>query len=175
MIDAKFDFIPVNFTGKVVDADQMREIRDYVYRYFSINDKIMMSSYSSDEWQAYYEGKIAPILNGLEQKLKIHMFTDKQLGYGNRILASVNNITFMSSQQKISMVKYSLEGGLYNRNEIRQWFGDTPIPGGDVYQYSKNYTEETNSNEEEDEDANNTGEADKIDTAPTVPQSNKEE
>lgn len=168
MIDAKFNFIPVAYSGKIIDAEQMREIRDYVYRYFGMNDKIMLSSYNSDEWQAYYEGKIAPILNGLEQKFKVHLFSDKEIGYGNRIISSVNNISFMSATQKINMVKYSLEGGLYNRNEVRQWFGDAPIPGGDVYQISKNYTEETSTNQDKgDKDA--TGKTDKTDTTSAIP------
>ena len=78
--------------------------------------------------------------------MNIRFFTDKELGFGNRIQSSVNHITFMSPQQKINMVKLSLDGALYNRNEIRQWFGDSPIPGGDVYQYSKNFTEDLDQN-----------------------------
>lgn len=148
MIDAKFDFIPVNYNGKIIDADQMKEIRDYVYRYFGVNDKIMTSEYSSDNWQSYHENVIAPILNNMAQNYNIHLFSDRELGYGNRVVSSVNMITFMNAQQRISMVKLALDGALYTRNEIRQWFGDAPIPGGDVFQYSKNFTENTNQNEE---------------------------
>ena len=70
-------------------------------------------------------------------------------------------MTFMSPQQKIAMVKLSLEGALYNRNEIREWFGDSPIPGGDVYQYSKNFTEETKTGNQDKEKTN--GQAAKTD------------
>lgn len=170
MIDAKFNFIPVNYTGKITDAEQMKEIRDYVYRYFGINDKIMLSNYTSDEWQAYYESKIAPMIHGLEQKLDVHLFTEKEMSYGNRISSSINNITFMSANQRISMVKLSLEGGLYNKNEVRYWFGDGPIPGGDTYQMSKNFTEETSTNtntgKEEDD-----GQTDKTDSPDGIQES----
>lgn len=146
MIDAKFNFIPIPYSGKIVDAEQMREIRDYIYRYFNMNDEIMMSKYTSEAWQAFHEGTIAPELNGLEQSARIKLFTDRQIGLGHRIISSVNTITFMSPQQRIGMVKLSLDGALYNRNEIRSWFGDSPIPGGDTYQYSKNFTENTSNN-----------------------------
>lgn len=146
MIDAKFNFIPINYSGKITDAEQMKEIRDYVYRYFGMNDKIMMSDFSSEIWQSYFESEISPILNNWEQHYNIQCFTDKMRDFGNRVVSSINHVTFMSPQQKISMVKLSLDGALYNRNEIRRWFGDEPIPGGDTYQYSKNFTEQTNQN-----------------------------
>ena len=165
MIDAKFDFIPTNFVSKITDAEQMREIRDYVYRYFNVNDDIMLSKYNSDTWQSFHEGTIAPVLNDIEEGLRIHLFTDKELGYNNRIASSVNSISFMSAQQKINMVKFALDGALYNRNEIREWFGDSPIPGGDVYQYSKNFTEDTNQNKEVENANTNGNETSEIDSS----------
>lgn len=170
MIDAKFNFIPIAYSGKIIDAEQMKEIRDYVYRYFGVNDDIMLAKYTSDTWQAFHEGTIVPELNATEQSIRIRVFTDKEIGFGNRIISSVNSISFMSAQQKISMVKLALDGALYNRNEIRQWFGDGPIPGGDVYQYSKNFTETgddpNNTTITEDKD----GEAGTTDAPDAVPQ-----
>lgn len=163
VIDAKFDFIPINYNGKIIDADQMKEIRDYVYRYFGVNDKLLMSEYSSDNWQAYHESVIAPILNGMAQNYNIHLFTDRELGYGNRVIPSVNMITFMNAQQRIAMVKLALDGALYTRNEIRQWFGDAPVPGGDTFQYSKNFTQNVTENAQEGE--MNGGETSPADTS----------
>lgn len=143
MLDAKFNFIPINYQGKITDSSQMKEIRDYIYRYFGVNDEILTSSYTSDKWQAFFEGVMSPILNNMSQLYTVHCFTDKELGYDNRVTPSVNLVTFMSASQKISMVKLALDGALYTRNEIRQWFGDSPVEGGDTYQYSKNFTENT--------------------------------
>lgn len=152
VIDAKFNFIPIQYSGKIVDAEQMNEIRDYVYRYFNMNDDIMMSRYNSEKWQSFHEGTIAPELNGTTEAMRILLFTDREIGVGHRIVTAVNSITFMSPQQRIAMVKLALDGALYNRNEIREWFGDAPIPGGDVYQYSKNFTEETKTGNQEKEE-----------------------
>lgn len=139
MIDAKFDFIPISYSGKTIDSDQMKEIRDYVYRYFHVNDDLLMSSYTSEKWQAFHETVMAPLLNDLEQCASIALFSETELGYKNRIKSSVNQITFMSPALKVQMVKLALDGRLYNPNEIRGWFGDAPIPGGDQYQMSKNF------------------------------------
>ena len=161
VIDAKFDIIPLNYTGKFVDKDQMAEIRDCVYRHFGVNDKILLSTYTSDEWQSYFEGNMSPILNQMIQRYNLAFFTDKELGYKNRIQSSVNQVSFMSSAQKIQMVKLALDGALYNRNDIRAWFGDSPIPGGDTYQYSKNFTENTNTG------GNESGTSDETDSSNT--------
>lgn len=169
VIDAKFDFIPVPYSGKVVDAAQMKEIRDCVYRPFNMNDDIMMSTYTSDKWQAFHEGTIAPELNGFEQSARIKLFTDRQIGLGHRIISSVNSITFMSPQQRIQMVKLSLEGSLYSRNEIRGWFGDAPIPGGDTYQFSKNFSEKTETNNEGGQDQDDGQQADSSYSSGSVP------
>jgi hypothetical protein len=132
-----------------------------------MNDEILMSKYTSDTWQSFHEGTIAPVLNNTTQNMTLHFFSDKELGYENRIVSSVNNISFMSAGQKAGMVKLALDGALYNRNEIREWFGDTPIEGGDVYQYSKNFTENTNQNKDKKEgnDGSNSESGDK--TNPT--------
>lgn len=152
MLDAKFNFIPINYTGKIIDSAQMKEIRDYVYRYFGVNDNILTSVYTSDVWQSFFEGVMSPILNNLSQAYTVHCFSEKELSYENRVIPSVNLVTFMSASQKISMVKLALDGALYTRNEIRQWFGDSPVEGGDTYQYSKNFTEQggMNSNGQDD-------------------------
>lgn len=148
MLDAKFNFIPINYTGKIISHEEMKEIRDYVYRYFGVNDRILTSDFTSDQWQPVYEGVIAPELNKMSQAYTIKSFTDTELNYMNRIVPSVNLITFLSPQQKISMVKLALDGALYTRNEIRQWFGDGPVEGGDTFQYSKNFTENTQSGDQ---------------------------
>jgi hypothetical protein len=76
----------------------------------------------------------------------------------------------MSNAQKIQMVKYALEGALYNKNEVREWFGDEPISGGDVYQISKNYTENVTENNKE---GNDDGQAGQTDPADAVPEGNE--
>lgn len=168
MLDAKFNFIPINYQGKITDSSQMKEIRDYIYRYFGVNDEILTSSYNSDKWQAFFEGVMSPILNNMSQAYTIHCFTEKELGYDNRVMPSVNLVTFMSASQKISMVKLALDGALYTRNEIRQWFGDSPVEGGDTYQYSKNFTENTDQGNQKG--GTNGGETDSSNTPNAIPE-----
>lgn len=162
VLDAKFNFIPLNYSGKITDHEQMRVIDGYVYRYFGVNEKMLFSEYTSDQWQSIYEGVILPELNKMAQAYTIKAFTDKELGYQNRVVPSVNLITFLNPQQRIAMVKLSLDGALYTRNEIRQWFGDSPVEGGDTFQYSKNFTENTTQGGQNAED----GQTAKTDPAP---------
>ena len=83
-------------------------------------------------------------------------------------MPSVNLVTFMSASQKISMVKLALDGALYTRNEIRQWFGDSPVEGGDTYQYSKNFTENTDQGNQKG--GTSGGETDSSNTPNAIPE-----
>lgn len=171
VLDAKFNFIPLNYSGKITDHEQMKTIDSYVYRYFGVNEKILLSEYTSDLWQSVYEGVISPELNKMAQAYTIKAFTDKELGYLNRVTPSVNLITFLNPQQRIAMVKLALDGALYTRNEIRQWFGDSPVEGGDTFQYSKNFTENIAQGGQDGKD----GQTTETDPAPANPESDPTE
>jgi len=47
-------------TPFTIDANQMRDIKENVYTHFGTNDNILQNKFNSDEWSAYYEGKIEP-------------------------------------------------------------------------------------------------------------------
>jgi len=39
----------------------MKELRDAVFRYFGVNENIIMGNYTEDEWNAFYESTIEPL------------------------------------------------------------------------------------------------------------------
>ena len=44
----------------VIDADQMKAIKDNVYEYFGVNEDILTNKAVGDAWSAFYEGAIEP-------------------------------------------------------------------------------------------------------------------
>src|SRR5690606_36291386 len=54
-LDAKAEYIPLNTEPKMVNAAQMKELRDAVFRYFGVNENIVMGNYTEDQWNAFYE------------------------------------------------------------------------------------------------------------------------
>src|SRR5690606_30100703 len=54
-LDAKAEYIPLNTEPKMINAAQMKELRDSVFRYFGVNENIVMGNYTEDQWNAFYE------------------------------------------------------------------------------------------------------------------------
>lgn len=59
-LDASQEFIPISMNPMTASYDQMREIRENIYRYFGVNDEIVMSNLSPEKLEVFYELKIEP-------------------------------------------------------------------------------------------------------------------
>ena len=44
----------------IIDSSQVEHIKNNVFIYFGVNEKILQNSFNEDEWNAFYEGKIEP-------------------------------------------------------------------------------------------------------------------
>ena len=61
-LDATTDFIPVKIEPTTASPEQTKEIDKKILSYFGISDGIVQSNYTEDEWNAFYESVLEPIL-----------------------------------------------------------------------------------------------------------------
>ena len=158
MFDAKYtDVKQVTSTPYTVDAAQMKIINENVYSYFGVNENILQNKFSEDEWNGYYEGRIEPFAIQLSEVLTAQLYTERELGFGNYVLASANRLQYASNKTKLDVVTQLLDRGMLTPNEGREIFN---MPGfgeeGDVRYIRLDYTEADNLNavqsgEEEEE------------------------
>lgn len=59
-LDASQEFTPISMNPVTATYDQMKEIRENIYRYFGVNDDIVMSNMDSSKLEVFYEMKIEP-------------------------------------------------------------------------------------------------------------------
>ena len=59
--DQKMEYIPITINPVVIDEKQIQAIKNKIYDYLGITEKIVNSSYTEDEWAAFYESTIEPI------------------------------------------------------------------------------------------------------------------
>src|SRR5690606_31126258 len=52
-LDNKAEYIELKNDPKMVDADHLKELRDAVFRYFGVNENIVMGNYNENEWNAF--------------------------------------------------------------------------------------------------------------------------
>src|SRR5690606_26080429 len=130
-LDAKADYVELNSDPKMVDADQMKELRDMVFRYFGVNESIVMGRYTEDEWNAFYESTIEPLAVQLSLEFTTKLFSDRELGHGNEIVFEANRLQYASVSTKLALVSM-VDRGAMTPNEWREVFNLAPIEGGDV-------------------------------------------
>lgn len=112
----------------VVDADQMKIIKDNVYQYFGVNEKILTNSFDSEIWSAFYEGAVEPWAIQFSEVMTKMLFTLREQSAGNMVIATANRLQYMSNGDKLRVSAQMADRGLMTRNEIREIWNLPPLP-----------------------------------------------
>ena len=112
----------------IIDAEQMKAIKDNVFEYFGVNDDILMNKAYGDAWAAFYEGAIEPFSIQFSEVLTKMLFTLREQSQGNWVMATANRLQYMSNSDKLRIAETMADRGLMSRNEIRDIFNMTPLP-----------------------------------------------
>ena len=136
-LDATAEFTPVKIEPTTASDSQVKSINDKILSYFGINEKIIQSKYSEDEWNAFYESVLEPI--GLQMSLEFtnKLFTPTEKNFGNEILFESNRLQYASNKTKIELIRYC--GNILTYNEQREIFNLSPVEGGDVFMIDQNH------------------------------------
>lgn len=129
--DAKADYVPLNNEPKMVDDKQMEAIKRKVYDYFGVNEKIIRSNYTEDEWNAFYESTIEPLAIQMSLEFTSKLFTDTEKSRGNEIIFEANRLQYASMTTKLNL-REMVDRGAMTPNEWRAAMNLAPIEGGDA-------------------------------------------
>ena len=91
-VDAKADVQRIEPKDYVPNAAQTDRTIERIYSFFNTNKKIVQSDYTENEWTAYYEAEIEPIVVQMHQTYTVGIFSRKERGFGNRIVFEANNL-----------------------------------------------------------------------------------
>ena len=130
-LDATMEFAPISMSPIVTNAATIKDEREDVYRYFGVNDAIIMSNYTEEQMEAFYEARIEPFLVALSIELTRKVYTDRELSFGNNIVYESNRMNYASTKTKLAMVSL-VDRGALTPNEWRGLFNLPPVEGGDV-------------------------------------------
>lgn len=137
-LDATTDFTPVKIEPQTATGEQVRTFDEKILKYFGINENIIESKYSEEEWNAFYESVLEPI--GLQMSLEFSnkIFTPTEKNFGNEIIFESNRLQYASNKTKIELVRYA--SNIMTINEQREVFNLAPIEGGNVFMIDQNHT-----------------------------------
>lgn len=131
-LDSTQEFTPIQMKPTTASAEEAAAYREKVYRYFGVNEKIISSRYTEQEYDAFYESRIEPFLVALSLELTYKVFTERERAFGNEIWYESNRLQFASAKTKISMTAL-VDRGLMTPNEYRALFNMAPYEGGDEF------------------------------------------
>ena len=112
----------------VVDAEQIKAIKDNVFDYFGVNEEILTNQAYGDKWAAFYEGVIEPFAIQFSEVMTKMLFTFREQSQGNYVMATANRLQYMSNADKLHVSAQMADRGLMTRNEIREIWNLPPLP-----------------------------------------------
>ncbi len=114
----------------VPNAMVMNSVNKRLMAYFGTNEKIINSSYTEDEWNAYFENVIEPFAQAMSEEFTRKLFSRWERGRGNRIAMDSTSLQYASMASKLNLVQM-VDRGALTPNEWRQILNLSPIEGGD--------------------------------------------
>lgn len=130
-LDSKADYTELKSQPLMVDAAQMKELRDSVYRYYGVNEKIVMGDYQEQGWDAFYESTLEPLAVQMSLEFTSKLFSPGERTRGHEIIFEANRLQYVSTKTKVSMLRDLAPLGLFTINEGREIFNLAPVEGGD--------------------------------------------
>ena len=129
--DNTMDFQPVNANPIAADHSQLDYVRQNIYRYFGISEKIVAEEYNEQEWQAFYESTIEPFALAMGQELTRKLFTPLQRAAGNAIFLDARRLSYADTKSKVEMIKELRPLGILTTNDCLEIMNLPRIEGGD--------------------------------------------
>lgn len=146
-LDLKSEFIPIKKDIQLVDNNTLKFIDEKILRHFGVPLSILTGDYTKQQYEAFYQKTLEPLIVSFSQAFTKTLFTDGKLNHHNKIMFYPKDLIFMSVDQTIQMVTLLSNTGALYENEKRVAFGLRPLPELEGKRYtSLNWIDANNAN-----------------------------
>lgn len=127
-LDIKGEYMPITRDIRLVDKDTLEFIDGKILRHFGVSLPILTGDYTPDQLAAFYQKTIEPFVVALAQAFTKGIFSRLEIGHKNAIEFYPEELVFMSTAQKLELVRELGPTGTIFENEKRRVFGMQPLP-----------------------------------------------
>lgn len=127
-IDLKSEYTPIKKEIALVDEATLKFIDEKILRHFGVPLCILVGDYTKEQYEAFYQKTLEPLIISIGQAFTRTLFTDRERSYGNKIVLYPKDLIFMSVDQTLEMVRLLGDSGALYENEKRVAFGLRPLP-----------------------------------------------
>lgn len=129
--DQKMDYQPIESKPIVLNADQTKAIREKIFSYLGVTEAIVSSSYTEDQFSAFYESTIEPIATALSQEMTAKLFSEREQAFGNEIIFESGRLQFTSNSTKVNLIAQLVPLGLLTVNQALEILNLPGVADGD--------------------------------------------
>ena len=122
------EYTPIQKQIQLLDATTLEFIDRKILRNFGVSIAIVNGDYTKEQYEAFYQKTLEPIVKSWGQAFTKGIFTDRAAnGFNNKIVFYMKELIFMNTDQKLNLfTMLGNIGGCYV-NEMRAAFGMRPI------------------------------------------------
>lgn len=128
-LDGKAEFQEVQMKPITLDKDQLEQVNYNIFDYYGISEKIVKNNFSSEEWNAFFEGVIEPRAIQLSDAFTNKIFSYKARKDGHKIVFTTNRLQYASLDSKINLIKVAGAYGLLTKDDGREILDMAPLGG----------------------------------------------
>lgn len=127
-LDMKAEYIPLDRNIEIVDPETLKFVDEKILRYFGVPLCILTGDYTKEQYEAFYQKTLEPLVIKLSQAFTKGIFTNRAaLGFGNKIVFFAEELVFMTMSQKLEFAQLMGDRGAVYDNELRVMFGMKPL------------------------------------------------
>ena len=129
--DQKMNYTPIESKPVILNADQVKEVKNKIYNYLGVTEPIVNSSYTEDQYSAFYESTLEPIATALSQEFTAKLFNEREQAYGNSVLFESGRLQFTSNKTKVDLIAQLMPMGLLTINQALEILNLPGVTDGD--------------------------------------------
>lgn len=126
-LDNKAEFQKINFDPKIIDASTLEFIDKKILRNFGVPIEILNGSYTKEQYDAFYQKTLEPLITLMSQEFTKKMFSPRERAFENAVEFFPAKLIFMTNSEKISLFNMLIDTASCYKNELRYAFGLSPM------------------------------------------------
>ena len=155
-VDGKFDYQSIESKPYIVDSATMDQAKNKIFSYFGVNEEFLQNKFTSEQYDAVYEGRLEPFAILITDSLTYSLYTERERGFGNEIEVNMSRLKYQPTATIVNVISATKELGLFTRDDYRSMLGYTPLGherGGDeIMIATNNYVKESDIKNTEEDD-----------------------
>ncbi len=127
-LDLKSDFTPLERRTNLVDQSTLKFVDEKILRNWGVPLCILTGDYTSDQYAAFYQKTLEPIIISFTQAFSKKLFSPRERSLGNKIVFYPKELVFLNMTQTLEMINLLSPTGALYENEKRTALGLRPAP-----------------------------------------------